>query len=117
MPKSKTYEEFIEKFKPKKTTDDCYTPDVIYKAVKDWAIKEMDWGGRTVVRPFWPGGNFENYDYPEGCVVSLIIHHFPSCRKSLNSTKITGSTIFFLRRISHVSVSERRIAIFALGCQ
>ena len=24
--KSKTYEEFVEKFKPKLTTDDCYTP-------------------------------------------------------------------------------------------
>ena len=45
MPKSNTYKEFVDKFKPKKTTDDCYTPDVIYKAVKDWAIKEMDWGG------------------------------------------------------------------------
>ena len=69
MPKSKTYEEFVEKFKPKKTTDDCYTPDVIYEAVKDWAIKEMDWGGRPVVRPFWPGGDFESYDYPADCVV------------------------------------------------
>lgn len=26
MPKSNTYEEFVDKFKPKKTTDDCYTP-------------------------------------------------------------------------------------------
>ena len=26
-------------------------------------------GGRTVVRPFWPGGDFENFDYPAGCVV------------------------------------------------
>ena len=26
-------------------------------------------GGRTVVRPFWPDGNFENYDYPKDCVV------------------------------------------------
>lgn len=69
MPKSKTYEEFVDKFKPKKTTDDCYTPDAIYKAVKDWAVKEMDWGGRTVVRPFWPGGDFENYDYPAGCEI------------------------------------------------
>lgn len=69
MTKSNTYEEFVDKFKPKKTTDDCYTPDVIYKAVKDWAIKEMDWGGRTVVRPFWPGGDFENFDYPADCVV------------------------------------------------
>lgn len=69
MPKSKTYDEFVGKFKPKKTTDDCYTPDVIYKAVKDWAIKEMNWGGRMVVRPFWPGGDFENFDYPADCVV------------------------------------------------
>ena len=45
MPKSKDYKEFVDKFKPKKTTDDCYTPDTIYEFVKDWAIKEMDWGG------------------------------------------------------------------------
>lgn len=69
MPKSNTYEEFVDKFKPKKTTDDCYTPGVIYEAVKDWAIKEMDWGDRTIVRPFWPGGDFENFDYPADCVV------------------------------------------------
>lgn len=69
MPKSNTYEEFVDKFKPKKTTDDCYTPGAIYEVVKDWAIKEMDWGGRTVVRPFWPSGDFENFDYPADCVV------------------------------------------------
>lgn len=45
MPKSNTYEEFVDKFKPKKTTDDCYTPGAIYEVVKGWAIKEMDWGG------------------------------------------------------------------------
>ena len=33
--KSKTYEEFVEKFKPKKTTDDCYTPSEIYEVIKD----------------------------------------------------------------------------------
>ena len=27
--KNETYEEFVEKFKPKKTTDDCYTPPEI----------------------------------------------------------------------------------------
>ena len=69
MPKSKTYEEFVNKFEINKTTDDCYTPPTIYQAVKDWAVKEMNWGGRTVVRPFWPGGDFEHYDYPEDCVV------------------------------------------------
>ncbi len=45
MPKSKTYEEFVDKFKPKLTTDDCYTPQLVYQAVKDWAVKELDWGG------------------------------------------------------------------------
>lgn len=36
MPKSKNYEEFVEKFKPKKTTDDCYTPPAVYDALADW---------------------------------------------------------------------------------
>lgn len=45
MPKSKTYEEFVDKFKAKKTTDDCYTPQIVYDAVKDWAVKELKFGG------------------------------------------------------------------------
>ena len=69
MSKSKTYEEFVEKFKPKKTTDDCYTPPAVYEAVKDWAVKEYDLKGKEIVRPFYPGGDFENYDYPADCVV------------------------------------------------
>ena len=28
--KSNDYEGFVEKFKPKKTTDDCYTPPLVY---------------------------------------------------------------------------------------
>lgn len=27
------YAGFVEKFKPKKTTDDCITPDAVYEAV------------------------------------------------------------------------------------
>lgn len=69
MPKSKTYEEFVEKFKPKKTTDDCYTPPAVYEAVKDWVVKEYNLEGKEIVRPFYPGGDFENYDYPADCVV------------------------------------------------
>ena len=69
MPKSKTYEEFVEKFKPKKTTDDCYTPPAIYEAVKSWAVKEYGLEGKEIVRPFYPGGDYESYDYPEDCVV------------------------------------------------
>lgn len=34
------YEAFVEKFKPKLTTDDCYTPDNIYEAVASWVAEE-----------------------------------------------------------------------------
>lgn len=64
------YEAFTEKFKPKKTTDDCYTPEIVYQAVRDWVsenIRPLD--GVPIVRPFFPGGDFEDFDYPEGCVV------------------------------------------------
>ncbi len=63
------YEDFVEKFKPKLTTDDCYTPDAVYEAVRDWATKEYNLAGREIVRPFWPGGDYEQFEYPEGCVV------------------------------------------------
>nr|DAW32472.1 MAG TPA: adenine-specific methyltransferase [Caudoviricetes sp.] len=68
-PESKEYLDFVEKFKPKKTTDDCYTPPLVYAAVKGWAVKEYGLEGREVVRPFYPGGDYERYDYPENCVV------------------------------------------------
>ena len=64
------YEGFVEKFKPKKTTDDCYTPPEVYEAVKEWVsdnILPLD--GVEIVRPFFPGGDYENHHYPEGCVV------------------------------------------------
>ncbi len=63
------YEEFVDKFKPKLTTDDCYTPDSVYDAVKSWVIEEYGLAGREIVRPFWPGADYENYNYPQGCVV------------------------------------------------
>lgn len=69
MAKNETYEEFVEKFKPKKTTDDCMTPPEIYEVVKDWACGRYQIDPAVIVRPFWPGGEYENYDYPEGCVV------------------------------------------------
>ena len=55
--KSKTYEEFVEKFKPKKTTDDCYTPSEIYEVIKDWVCKRYNIDPENVIRPFWPGGD------------------------------------------------------------
>lgn len=63
------YQAFVDKFKPKKTTDDCYTPPAVYEAIKDWACKEYGIDTASIVRPFYPGGDYERYDYPEGAVV------------------------------------------------
>lgn len=67
--KSKTYEEFVEKFKPKKTTDDCFTPPEIYETVKEWVCEEYGVAENSIIRPFWPGADFTECEYPEGCVV------------------------------------------------
>ena len=69
MAKNESYEEFVEKFKPEKTTDDCYTPEGIYDVVRDYVVEKYGLQGRPVVRPFWPGGDYEKFDYPENCVV------------------------------------------------
>ena len=64
------YEGFVEKFKPKKTTDDCYTPPAVYDAVLDYVDRNVTTlEGRDVVRPFWPGGDYERHEYPPGCIV------------------------------------------------
>lgn len=69
MPKSNTYEEFVEKFKPKLTTDDCYTPEPVYDAIADWVANEYSIDRADFVRPFYPGGDFENYQYKPTDVV------------------------------------------------
>ena len=63
------YEQFIEKFKPKKTTDDCYTPDNIYEVIADWVANEYGLDKKNFVRPFWPGAEYKEYEYKEGQVV------------------------------------------------
>ncbi len=63
------YAAFVDKFKPKKTTDDCYTPKNIYDAVLGWVIREYGIDPDNVVRPFWPGGDYERFEYPEDCTV------------------------------------------------
>ena len=63
------YDGFVEKFKPKKTTDDCPTPPAVYDAILGWLRENVDIEGREIVRPFYPGGDFERFEYPEGCVV------------------------------------------------
>jgi len=63
------YDGFVEKFVPKKTTDDCYTPQAVYDEVLRFVGEITDMTGREIVRPFWPGGDYERYDYPDNCIV------------------------------------------------
>lgn len=64
------YNDFVEKFAPKLTTDDCYTPPAVYDVVLQWAKEKYNISEHTtIVRPFFPGGDFERYDYPKDCVV------------------------------------------------
>ena len=63
------YQEFLEKFKLKKTTDDCYTPAPVYDAVARYVEETYGVSRDKFVRPFYPGGDYRNERYPEGCVV------------------------------------------------
>ena len=63
------YKAFVEKFKLKKTTDDCYTPPEIYETVADWVAETYAVDRADFIRPFYPGGDYERYEYRADCVV------------------------------------------------
>lgn len=63
------YNAFLSKFEVKRTTDDCFTPEAVYDAVSSWVSDEYGVDRASFVRPFWPGGDFRNFPYAEGCVV------------------------------------------------
>ena len=66
------YDAFVKKFEKKehkKTTDDCYTPNEVYDAVLNYVQSNVDLGDAEIVRPFYPNGDYENYDYKDNTVV------------------------------------------------
>lgn len=62
-PDSAEYTEFTNKFKLKKTTDDCYTPPHVYDAICRWVCKTYKIDPVTIIRPFYPGGDYQREDY------------------------------------------------------
>ena len=68
MSKNETYDEFVNKFKPKLTTDDCYTPPKIYSVVLEW-VKKYYGVNERIIRPFNPGDDYKKYDYSNAVVV------------------------------------------------
>ena len=65
------YDAFVEKFEQKLTTDDCYTPPAVFDVVQKFVDENVaPLKDRKIIRPFFPGGNYEDLSqYPEGCIV------------------------------------------------
>lgn len=64
------YESFIAKFADNpKTTDDCSTPPDVYEAVVEYVGTVVDLTGKQILRPFYPGGDYENAEYPADGIV------------------------------------------------
>lgn len=63
------YQSFVDKFKPKLTTDDCYTPPKVFEAVEKWVREEYNIPDSVEnIRPFKPEGDYTKEDY-DGKVV------------------------------------------------
>lgn len=63
------YQEFLQKFEAKKTTDDCYTPPLVYEAVVDYVAGEYGLNKDNFVRPFVPGGDYQAEKYKKTDIV------------------------------------------------
>ena len=63
------YEGFVDKFEVKKTTDDCYTPKEVMDIIIDYVNEKYSLKEMQIIRPFFPGGDFENIDYPSNAAV------------------------------------------------
>ena len=63
------HDAFVEKFETKKTTDDCYTPKAVFDLVLNYVNANCDLSGKTIIRPFHPGGDFEAIEYEPNHVV------------------------------------------------
>lgn len=63
------YNAFVDKFKAKRTTGDCYTPPNIYEAVVEWCEAEYNIDRSKIVRPFYPNGDYKAFQYSQDCIV------------------------------------------------
>ena len=63
------YNEFLEKFEEKKTTDDCYTPDNIYEVIAKYVEDRYKTNRKDFVRPFYPGGDYQAEKYKKNDIV------------------------------------------------
>lgn len=57
------YDAFVDKFEVKKTTDDCHTPNSVFDIVLSYVKENYDLADKKIIRPFYPGGDFESITY------------------------------------------------------
>ena len=62
------YNEFLDKFEIAKTTDDCYTPQLVFDALEEWVKTEYKIKSDTI-RPFYPGGDYQKENYKDKVVI------------------------------------------------
>ena len=65
----KLYKYCITNGRNTNTADECYTPPAVYDAVLDYAVDRYNLQGKHIVRPFIPGGDYQQYVYDKNDVV------------------------------------------------
>jgi hypothetical protein len=101
------YKDFVEKFEPKKTTDDCYTPDGIYDVVATYVEERYNLDRKNFIRPFYPNGDYQKENYPEG---SAVVDNPPfSIMSEIIKFYTDKGVKFFLFAPSLVGLSETQV--------
>lgn len=109
------YQEFLEKFKLKKTTDDCYTPAPVYEKVAQYVAETYGVSPASFVRPFYPGGDYQRETYPKGCVV-VDNPPFSIMSEILNFYKERGIRFFLFAPTLTLFSSSSSSSCTALPC-
>ena len=115
LSEDEEYLEFLDKFKAKKTTDDCYTPTLVYDAVAKWVENEYHVKRKDFVRPFYPGGDYKAEKYPKGCIV-VDNPPFSILAEILNFYKENGVRFFLFAPTLTLFSSSSSSSSSALPC-
>lgn len=115
LSEDEDYLEFLDKFKAKKTTDDCYTPAAVYEAVAKWVENEYKVSRKDFVRPFYPGGDYKAEKYPKGCIV-VDNPPFSILAEILNFYKENGVRFFLFAPTLTLFSSSSSSSSTALPC-
>lgn len=111
------YLDFLKKFDKKKTTDDCYTPQLVYLAVQEWVSEKYGKDPANFVRPFFPGGDYTDLSQYEGDKVVVDNPPFSILSKILDFY-IANRVPFFLfaPSLTMITTLGRRQAAAIITC-